>query len=166
MVALKTVELDGFVEYLQSTEGFMPRLYDPTGGVKETTLTIGYGHKCATKAEQDSYRGRSLTQAEAVALLKADIARHESAAQAVYDKFVQPLNKRRWAALSETERFMLTDIALNGGLASFPKFMTAVADRDYDTASTQHRRHWLDKDGKWHALSDREKKFNAAFFVF
>ena len=84
----------------------------------------------------------------------------------MYDRFVQPLKKRKWAALSETERFMLTDIALNGGLAGFPKFMTAMADWDYDKASKEHRRHWLDRDGVSHVLSDREEKFNKAFFTF
>ena len=165
MVTLKPVTLDAFVLYLKGTEDFKDRLYNPTGGVKEDFLTIGYGHKCASKAEEKSYEGRAITEADATTMLRDDIARHMPGAQAAYDRFVQPLNKRKWAALSDTERFMLTDIALNGGLANFPKFMTAVADKDYDRASTEHVRYWLDTKGGKHQLSDRKEKFNKAFFV-
>ena len=168
MVSLKEVDQAGFLRYLKSTEGYRAKLYNPTGGSEENFLTIGYGHKSSSKAEEKLYEGRELSEPDATRLLEADIAAHKTRAQSVFDAFVQQLpaqpNKRKWAALSGTEQFMLTDIALNGGLQRFPKFMTAIAHSDYGTALKEHARSWRDQAGEMHPLTDRNAKFTATFF--
>jgi RHS repeat-associated protein len=62
---------EALVEFVKQAEGFAPELYLDDNG----NLTVGYGHNTSPRANNDTerYRGVTLTEAQAEALLRSDL---------------------------------------------------------------------------------------------
>lgn len=79
------------IEHLKSFEGLELRMYRDSAGL----WTIGYGH-LMTAAEQRIWRGRRMTEEQAQALFRADVAAHA----AYVDRYVSvPLTQSMYDAL-------------------------------------------------------------------
>jgi len=77
---------DTGLDFIKQFEAFVPFVYDDFNPKKEWkgekpkgTLTIGYGHTKAAAKKVDMSVGARITEAEAVAILRADLAPDEKA---------------------------------------------------------------------------------------
>lgn len=93
---------DGF-DFIKKFEAFVGFLYDDVapkkvwkGGPLEGTLTIGYGHTKAAAGATGMAVGASLTEPQAAALLRADLAPVEDNVNAVV---TAPLTQHQFDAL-------------------------------------------------------------------
>ena len=95
----------------------------PEGGLK----TIGYGHKCKTSQEQSDFERTGLSETEAVALLKSDLAGAAKKAEALVPKFT---------SLPDAVKQALVNAAYRGEIKS-----------DHKTVKLMNQ-------GKWKAAAD------------
>ena len=111
------------VNLIGTFEGFMPRIYKDSGGVK----TIGYGE--TDRDFINRYRGRQISRAEATQQLR-------NRAQWFYD---QVANKTvGWDKLNQDQRDVLTSYAYNigvGGYQRHKRLLAAIAAGDYNLAA-------------------------------
>jgi GH24 family phage-related lysozyme (muramidase) len=80
---------DTGLDFIKQFEAFVPFVYDDfnpkkewKGGAPQGTLTIGYGHTKAAAAKVDMKVGARVTEPEALAILRADLAPEEAAVDA------------------------------------------------------------------------------------
>lgn len=146
-----------FINYIVSVEGTGPGSSPETGhkAYKDSVgvWTIGYGH--AATSDPAVKPGLKISDAKAKQLLKTDLAKAE---QIVKD-YVSANFPRK--TLNQIQLKMLTDFAFNGGqkmLSKFPKFITAVVNKDWKTASQNYKRY-----GGGRELTDRNAKFYNTF---
>ena len=154
----ESIEADpAFVDYIVSVEGTGPgsspeaghKAYKDSVGV----WTIGYGH--AATSDPNVKPGLKISDAKAKQLLKTDLAKAE---QIVKDHVSKNFPGKK---LDQIQLKMLTDFAFNGGpkmLSKFPKFITAVVNKDWKTASQNYKRYGGGKE-----LTDRNTKFYNTF---
>ena len=121
---------------------YIAYIKDQEGAVKDTTgqhkaykdvvgvWTIGYGH-----TGTDVKKGLKWPESKAELQLKRDLKKAETTVkQYVANKFSKTLNS--------TQLKMLTDFAFNlGSLSKFPKFVTAVVNKDWKAASKDYKRY-------------------------
>lgn len=111
------------VNLIGTFEGFMPRIYKDSGGVK----TIGYGE--TDRDFINKYRGRQISRVEATQQLR-------NRAQWFYD---QVANKTvGWDKLNQDQRDVLTSYAYNigvGGYQRHKRLLAAIAAGDYNLAA-------------------------------
>lgn len=146
-----------FIDYIVSVEGTGPGSSPETGhkAYKDSVgvWTIGYGH--AATSDPAVKPGLKISDAKAKQLLKTDLAKAE---QIVKDYVATNFPNKK---LNQIQLKMLTDFAFNGGqkmLSKFPKFITAVVNKDWKTASQNYKRF-----GGGNELTDRNTKFYNTF---
>lgn len=154
----ESIESDpSFVDYIVSVEGTGPGSSPETGhkAYKDSVgvWTIGYGH--AATSDPNVKPGLKISDAKAKQFLKTDLANAE---QIVKDYISKNYPSRK---LEQIQLKMLTDFTFNGGqkmLSKFPKFITAVVNKDWKTASQNYKRYGGGKE-----LTDRNTKFYNIF---
>jgi GH24 family phage-related lysozyme (muramidase) len=146
-----------FVDYIVSVEGTGPGSSPETGhkAYKDSVgvWTIGYGH--AATSDPNVKPGLKISDAKAKQFLKNDLAKAE---QIVKDYISKNYPSKQ---LDQIQLKMLTDFTFNGGqkmLSKFPKFITAVINKDWKTASQNYKRYGGGKE-----LTDRNTKFYNTF---
>ena len=108
---------DPITARVQSAEGFSPTPYEDAGGKPH----IGYGHQLP------------LTEAEANALLAADLAEARSGAARV-------VGAGTWATLDPARQDALTEAAFvlgAAGLRRFEGMLSAIRSGDFETAAAE-----------------------------
>tara|TARA_R110000764_G_C10895501_1_gene370794 strand:- start:37 stop:666 length:630 start_codon:yes stop_codon:yes gene_type:complete len=121
--------------------------------------TIGYGHKFATQEEADAMAAKGgITEEEAQALFKVDMAVAEARAKKAYEN---KYKEREWDSLDTLGKLMLSEIAFNtgtlleNGVYNWPNLTKAIHDKDYKAASKQLNRTYTRKDGTQISLRER-----------
>ena len=108
---------DAITARVRAAEGFSPTPYEDTGGVPH----IGYGHQLP------------LTEAEANALLAADLAEARASAERV-------VGAETWATLDPARQDALTEAAFvlgATGLSHFEGMLSAIRSGDFETAAAE-----------------------------
>lgn len=125
-----------FRDYIKRVEGKRLDAYDLGDGM----ITIGYGHSEPTS--KSAYKvGDEITDSEAEQLLTQDI----QAAETKVNSYIQS-NFPDLTELSLLQKQMLTDFAYNPGLSKFPKFVSAVITKDWDTVKQEYKRYFNGKE--------------------
>jgi len=121
--------------------------------------TIGYGHKFATQEEADAMAAKGgITEEEAQALFKVDMAVAEARAKKAYENKYE---EREWDSLDTLGKLMLSEIAFNtgtlleNGVYNWPNLTKAIHDKDYKAASKQLNRTYTREDGTQISLRER-----------
>jgi poly(A) polymerase len=142
-----------FLNYMKSVEngiksGFKNGKWYPHKSFEGGMPTIGYGHKIQSEKELQRYFN-GVSDQEIISLLKHDLEK----AKTIVNNYVNSLGVK--IPLDKQQLEMLTDFAFNlGSLKKFPKFTTAVINKDWDTAKKEYKRF-----SNGNELKDRNQQF-------
>lgn len=154
---------DAMLNYFKNVEngiksGYKNGKWFPHNSAEGGLPTIAYGHKITPTELQRLKLG--ITEAEALAFLKADITKARNQAS----KDFKNITKRNFEELPQTAQIMLTDIAFNlGTVKKFKKFSIALATGNIKNALAEYKRSYVDGKGVRHELKDRNAKFKDTF---
>lgn len=129
-----------FVEYMKSVEnlnrvGFKDGKWYPHASFEGGLPTIGYGHKIKDKSELKRLRN-GLSDGAVERMFLADLA---SARRKAYVDIKNMVGVQ--IPLDAKQEEILTDYTFSmGTLKAFPKFVRAVLDKDWATASKEYKR--------------------------
>ena len=99
-----------------------------------------------------------ITEEEAQALFKVDMAVAEARAKKAYENKYE---EREWDSLDTLGKLMLSEIAFNtgtlleNGVYNWPNLTKAIHDKDYKAASKQLNRTYTREDGTQISLRER-----------
>jgi 8-oxo-dGTP pyrophosphatase MutT (NUDIX family)/GH24 family phage-related lysozyme (muramidase) len=125
---IKMVENDGKV-------GFKNGKWYPHSSSEGGLPTIGYGHKIKNKDDLNRFR-RGISDATVERILISDL---EHAKRTVYSDLKKMFEVQIYLDTKQEE--ILTDYAFNlGTIRTFPLFVRAILDKDWNTAAKEHKR--------------------------
>lgn len=87
------VSSDNLVEYIKSVEGFSAKPYWDHG-----QWTVGYGTRCPDD-KRSEYNSKGITEEAAVALLREELTKTETAVNSFIDKHAMTVNQHQFDAL-------------------------------------------------------------------
>lgn len=125
------------------------------------TDTIAYGHKLTQAEEDNGTFSNGLTEDQAIALLKKDIAVHEDRLRYNLPKALKKADKNlkvSYDSLTPAQQRLLLDFEYNPGITVFPNFAQAVVTNDIDTMVKEYKRF-----SKGKPLNDRNTLYYNTF---
>lgn len=129
-----------FVDYMKSVEnlrksGFYGGKWHPHTSVEGGLPTIAYGHKIKNKAELVKLQ-KGISSSAGDRMFMADL---EKAKKIVYRDIKSMFGIQ--IQLSQKQEEILVDYAFtNGSLNGFPKFVSAILNKDWEGASKEYKR--------------------------
>jgi hypothetical protein len=131
---------EDFIRFIKILEnegkiGFKNNKWFPHASYEGGAKTIAYGHKIKNNADLDRFN-KGITDEEAIQLLKNDLQH----AYGLVKTYMNSLEVK--ILLSNKQIELLTELSFNvGNLRSFPKFVQAIINQDWEVAKLEYKRY-------------------------